>query len=94
MILSVCATLITIDDNSCYFIVNIFSFRRSSKLLLYCWCAALNVCCAEWHICVLWRVIVYIMGGQLVFDSDRFENFLIIRDRPVGNKVANTICQT
>jgi len=31
--------------------------------------------------------IVYSMGGQLVFDSDRLENFLIIRDRLVGNTV-------
>jgi len=31
-------------------------------------------------------------GGQLVFDWDRLENFLITRDRPVGNKVTNTIC--
>jgi len=33
MILSVCAALITIDDNSCYFIVNIFRRGGSSKLL-------------------------------------------------------------
>ena len=46
MILSVCAALITIDDNSCYFIVNIFWQGGSSKLLLYCWYAAL-FCCAE-----------------------------------------------
>jgi len=25
------------------------------------------------------------MGGQLVFDWDQQENFLVIRDRPVGN---------
>jgi len=31
------------------------------------------------------------MGGQLVFDWDRLENFLLIRDRPVGNKITNTI---
>jgi len=28
--------------------------------------------------------IVYIRGGQLVFDWDRLENFLLTRDRPVG----------
>jgi len=39
-------------------------------------------------ICVL---IVYFMGAQLVFDWDRPEDFLITRDRPVGNKVTNTI---
>jgi len=33
-ILSLCAPLITINDNSCYFIVHFF--RRSSKLPLYC----------------------------------------------------------
>jgi len=31
------------------------------------------------------------MGGQLVFDWDQLENFLITRDWPVGNKVTNTI---
>jgi len=31
------------------------------------------------------------MGCQLVFDWDRLENFLITRDRLVGNKVTNTI---
>jgi len=31
------------------------------------------------------------MGDQLVFDWDRLEDFLITRDRPVGNKVTNTI---
>jgi len=54
MVLPVCAALITIDDNSCYFIVNIFQEVGSSKLLLYCWYAAL-VCCAEWaaYVCVV-----------------------------------------
>ena len=54
MILAVCAALITIDDNSCYFIVNIFRQGESSRLLLYCWYAAL-FCCAEWH--VMFRII-------------------------------------
>jgi len=31
------------------------------------------------------------MGGQIVFDWDRLANFLITRDRPVGNKATNTI---
>jgi len=31
------------------------------------------------------------MGGQLVFDWDQLENFLITRDRPVGNQVTYTI---
>jgi len=52
MILSVCAALITIDDNSRYFIVKIFRRGGSRKLLLYCWHAAL-FCCAEWHVCVV-----------------------------------------
>jgi len=30
------------------------------------------------------------MGGQLVFDWDRLENFLITHDRPVDNIVTNT----
>jgi len=67
MILSVCAALITVDDNLCYFITNLFRRGGSSKLLLYCWNAAL-FCCAEWDMCVLCRLIVYFMGGQLVFD--------------------------
>jgi len=59
IILSVCAhcaALIIIDDNSCYFIVNIFRRGGSSKRLLYCWYAAL-FCCAEWHVCALYRLI-------------------------------------
>ena len=40
MILSVRAALITIDDNSCYFIANIFRRAGISKLLLCCWYAA------------------------------------------------------
>ena len=32
----------------------------------------------------------YTRGGQLVFDWDRLENFLITRDRPGGYKVTNT----
>jgi len=39
------------------------------------------------------RLISLFMGDQLVFDWDRLENFLITRDRPVGNKVTNTKCQ-
>jgi len=31
------------------------------------------------------------MAGQFVFDWDQLENFLITRDRPVGNKVTNPI---
>jgi len=34
------------------------------------------------------------MGGQLVFDEDQLENFLITRDRPVGDIVTNTKCQS
>jgi len=34
------------------------------------------------------------MGGQPVFYWDRLENVLITRDRPVGNKVTNTKCQS
>jgi len=56
VILSVCAALITIDNISCNFIVNIFRESGSSKLLLYCWYAAL-FCCAGWHMCVLCRLI-------------------------------------
>jgi len=41
--------------------------------------------------CALCRLIVCFMGGQLVFDWDRLENFLIAREQPVGNKVVNTI---
>jgi len=32
------------------------------------------------------------MGGQLVFNWDQLENFLITRDQPVGNKVTSTKC--
>ena len=40
--------------------------------------------------CVVQANIVYFIGDQLVFDWDRLENFLITRDRPVGNIVTNT----
>ena len=52
------------------------------------------VCCAEWHMCVLCRlIIVYFMGGQHVFVWDRLglEDFLITCDRPASNKFTNTI---
>jgi len=39
-----------------------------------------------------WELLVYIMGGQLVFDWARLENFLITHDQPVCNKVTNTTC--
>ena len=42
-ILSVCAALIAINGNSCYFIVNFFRPSGSSKLLLYCRYAVLFV---------------------------------------------------
>jgi len=51
-----CAALITIDDNSCYFIVNNFQRGASSKLLLYWWYAAL-FWCAEWRTCVLCKLM-------------------------------------
>ena len=51
-ILSVCTALITINGNSCYFIVNLFRPSGSSELLVCCF-----VCCAEWHMCVLCRLI-------------------------------------
>jgi len=36
----------------------------------------------------------YGRGGQLVFDWDRLENFLLTRVRPVGNKVTSTKCHS
>ena len=36
----------------------------------------------------------YSRGGQLVFDWDRLENFLLTRDRPVGKEVTGTKCQS
>ena len=69
---------------SCYFIVNFFRSSGSSKLLLL-----VGLCCFVVlnGICVLCRliVIVYFMSGQLVFDKDRAENFLITCDQPVGS---------
>jgi len=38
------------------------------------------------------RLVGYSSGGQLVFDWDRLENFLITNDRPVGSKVTSTKC--
>jgi len=37
---------------------------------------------------------IYTRGGQLVFDWDRLETFLLTRDRPVDNKVTSTKCQS
>ena len=79
--------------NLCYFIVNIFRWSGSSKLLLYCWYAAFVLLCWVAYVCVVEANIVYFMGGQLVFDSVWLQNFLITRDRPVGNIVTNTKCQ-
>ena len=42
------------------------------------------------HLNILCVPILYTRGGQLVFDWDRLENFLITRDRPGGYKVTNT----
>jgi len=36
----------------------------------------------------------YNRGGQLVFGWDRLENFLLPRDRPVGEEVTSTKCQS
>ena len=40
----------------------------------------------------IWLRFLYTRGGQLVFDWDRLEIFLILRDRPVSNKVTSTKC--
>jgi len=42
-------------------------------------------------VCVLCKLVVYFMGGKLVFDCDQLEDFLITRNGPVGNKITNTI---
>jgi len=47
--------LITINGNSCYFIVNFFRPSGSSELLLYCWYAALFVVLTG--LCVLCSLI-------------------------------------
>jgi len=36
--------------------------------------------------------MLYTRAGQLVFECDRLENFLITRDRPVGNKDTSRKC--
>jgi len=86
---TVCAALITINGDSYYFIVNFFRPSGSSKLLLYLWYAALFVVLNG--MCVLCCLIVYFVGGQLVIDWDKLQDFLITRSRPIGNKVTNTI---
>jgi len=52
-ILSVCAALITVNGNSCYFIVNFFQLSGSSELFLYCWYAALFVVLNGICVCVV-----------------------------------------
>ena len=89
IILSVWAALITVNDNLCYFII----FSRGVEVATF----TMLVCCllvAEWHMCVLCTPTVYFVGGQLVFNWDRLENFLVTRYRPVGNKVTNANCQS
>jgi len=95
--LSVCAALITINDNSCYFIINFFRRSGNSKFLLYCWYAAL-LCWIRVAliVCVLCRLVVYFWHGWPATCLrlgiwDRLQNFLITRDRPVGNKVTSSI---
>jgi len=39
------------------------------------------------------RWMRYSRSGQLVFDCERLENFLLTRDRLVGNKITITKCQ-
>jgi len=69
-----------------------FQRSRNSKLLRYRWYAALFVVLSGIRVCCIAWLIVYFMGGPLVFVWARHENFLVTRDRPVGNKVTNTIC--
>ena len=75
--MSLCADLIAINGNSSYLIVNFFRPGGSSKLLC-CF-----VCFAEWHMCVLYKLTVYFMGGQHVFDWDRLEEFSFTIDRSI-----------
>jgi len=49
--------------------------------------------CAHGHMCMLCGLIDCFKGGKL-FDWDRLGNFMITRDRTVGNKVKNTKCHT
>jgi len=42
--------------------------------------------------CLTELLVLYGRGGQLVFDWDRLENFLITRDPPVGNKNTSRKC--
>ena len=55
-ILSVCAALITINGNSCYFIAN---FYGQVEVVSCSYIAGICyfVCCAEWHVRVLCRLI-------------------------------------
>jgi len=62
------------------------SYISGMLFFLLCWVA--------YYVCVVQANIVYFMGGQLVFDWDRLENFLITRDRPVVDVVTNTKCQS
>jgi len=69
--LSVCAALITINDNSCYFIISFFP-AKWKQLLLYCNAAVLVccfVCCAEWNMCVLCSLISLFHGSPTSLSS-------------------------
>jgi len=44
--------------------------------------------------CVLCRLRIHFMGGHLSSTGIDYKNFSLTRDRPVGNKVTNTKCQS
>ena len=91
MILSLCAALIT--TQSMIIRVTISQIFSGEVEVVNCsYIAGMQLCLLCWVACVLCRLIVYFMGGQLVFDWARPENLLITRDRLVGNKAINTIC--
>ena len=58
------AAIITVNDDSCYFIVTFFSWSGSSNMFMSCWYVML-LCLLCWAACVLCRLVVYFMGGQL-----------------------------
>jgi len=67
-----------------------FNFSQTAFIHLSIWHDYLGFSCQYYQ--KNSPTLHYTRGAQLVFDWDRLENFLMTRDRPVGNKVTSTKC--
>ena len=68
--------LITINDNSCFFIVNFFRRSGSSKVLLYCWFAALFVVLSGICVCYVGQAYSLFYGWPTCLPLGSTRKFL------------------